>query len=266
MKKYTSYEIQDISSTFRGIARRLSRTDYSQCDANLKRFMDYIKTEPLIQDFIETNNVVPYDIEKMIKARYWLDPFEVSPDFKEEISMAVQMLQYAVEHFDGDFTRLYGTHTYTSAKSTVHDEMRKFIEHIIDPLIDHIGEYLHRYYETTIRQEEAMKPASVPTISAQNSTVVVGSTVDGSVSNTVTISEEIKENAEEIIKEIKFALDEEDIANKDDINDLLKQIQDELKENKKPRKGILTALKTLCKGGAIVIPLVTALIQLLNNV
>jgi len=39
---YTSNEIQDISSEFRNVARRLSRTDYSQCDANLKRFMSVI--------------------------------------------------------------------------------------------------------------------------------------------------------------------------------------------------------------------------------
>lgn len=264
MKEYTSYEIQDISSNFRGIARRLSRTDYFQCDANLKRFMDYIKTEPLIQDFVETNNVVIYDVEKMIKERNWLDPFEVSPVFKEEISMAVQMLQYAVDHFDGNFTMLYGIHIYTKAKSTVEDEMRTFIDHIVDPLIDHISDYLHRCYKTALRQEESIKQTSVPTISAQNSTIVVGSTIDGSVSNTVTISEEIRENADEIIKEIKHTLGEEALANKDEINDILKQIEEELKANKKPRKGILTALKTLCSGGAIVIPLVTALIELLN--
>ena len=48
MKEYTSYEIQDISSAFRNVARRLSRTDYSQCDANLKRFMGILEKEELI--------------------------------------------------------------------------------------------------------------------------------------------------------------------------------------------------------------------------
>ena len=47
MKKYTSFEIQEISSRFRNVARRLSRTDYSQCDVNLKRFMSFIETEEL---------------------------------------------------------------------------------------------------------------------------------------------------------------------------------------------------------------------------
>ena len=51
--KYTSQEIQDISSNFRNVARRLSRTDYSQCDANLKRFIKLVDNEPIIKEFIE---------------------------------------------------------------------------------------------------------------------------------------------------------------------------------------------------------------------
>ena len=150
---YTSYEIQDISSEYRNIARRLSRTDYSQCDANLKRFMNVINTNQLISDFISENNTVEYDIATVIKVRGWLNPFEISPVVNEEISFEYQLLTYALNHFDGDFTRLYGTHYYTSAKSTVNDEMHKFINHIIDPLIDHIGEYLRHCYEKAVRDE-----------------------------------------------------------------------------------------------------------------
>lgn len=95
-------------------------------------------------------------IPAIIAARDWLDPFEVSPIQNEEISFSVQLLTHAVNNFDGDFTRLYGTRYYTSAKSTVNDEMRKFIEHIIDPLIDHISEYLRHYYEETVRKHNSI--------------------------------------------------------------------------------------------------------------
>ena len=60
---------------------------------------------------------------------------------------------YAIENFDGDFTLLYGGYNYTSAKSTINDEMQKFIEHIIDPFIDHISEHLRRCYEKAVREE-----------------------------------------------------------------------------------------------------------------
>ena len=53
MRNYSSEEIQDISANFRNVARRLSRTDYSQCDANLKRFISVIDSQELIRDFIE---------------------------------------------------------------------------------------------------------------------------------------------------------------------------------------------------------------------
>ena len=88
MKEYSSYEIQDISSNFRNVARRLSRTDYSQCDANLKRFMSLLQSEELIVEFIMQNNTVQYDIPAIIAARDWLDPFEVSPIQNEEISFS----------------------------------------------------------------------------------------------------------------------------------------------------------------------------------
>jgi hypothetical protein len=143
---YTSYEIQDISSEYRNIARRLSRTDYSQCDAYLKRFMGVIQSNSLISDFLTEKNTTTYDLEKIIRSRGWLDPFVISADACEELSMEYQLLLYAIENFDGDLTLLYGGYNYTSAKSTINDEMLKFIEHIIDPFIDHISEHLRRCY------------------------------------------------------------------------------------------------------------------------
>lgn len=266
MKHYTSYEIQDISSEFRNVARRLCRTDYSQCDANLKRFMSVIQKQELIADFINKHNAHPYDVQAIMKSRDWLDPFEISPVVEEEISLEVQMLTYAVEQFDGDFTRLYGTHYYTSAESTINDEMRKFIEHIIDPLIDHIGEYLRQCYEKTIREEEKDKLVAQTGITANNSTVVIGSKVDGNITTQVTIDNYTKTNAEVLIAAIRDALQIVKLENKDDITDILKQIEADIKANKKPKKGFLTALKALCAGGAAVIPLVTALVELLSKV
>ena len=127
---YTCFEIQDISSEFRNVARRLSRTDYSQCDTNLKRFMAIVQTNQMISEFIHEKNTTEYDIATILRSREWLEPFNISTDINEEISFEYQLLIYALQNFDGDFTRLYGTHFYTSAKSTANDEMSKFIKHI----------------------------------------------------------------------------------------------------------------------------------------
>lgn len=263
MKKYSSEEIQNISSEFRNVARRLSKTDYSQCDSNLKRFISMIDSTDLISSFINEHNTCQYDIFNIVKSREQLSPFEVSPDFNEEISLSVQLLKHSVENFNGDFTRLYGTYWYTSAKSTINDEMRKFIEHIIDPLIDHIGEYLRKCYENANREEQKSKPMETPSFTAHNSTVVIGSTVDGNVTTNVSISEATKTDAVEIISAIKDLLENDTLPNKADVKDIVAQVEDEIKSNHKPKKGLLIALKTLCAGGATVIPLVTALIELL---
>lgn len=261
---YTSFDIQDFSSEFRNVARRLSRTDYSQCNANLKRFMTVVQNNQMISEFIKEKNTTAYDIDTILKSREWLEPFDISPNINEEISFEYQLLTYALLNFDGDFTRLYGTHCYTSTKSTVNDEMRKFIEHIIDPLIDHIGEYLRHCYERAVRAESKDIYTTSGTITANYSTVVVGSNIDGNVSTQVTINEGEKNDAVELIAAIKEALSESSVAEKDDILEVLKQIEDDLHENKKPKKGFLSALKALCAGSTSVVSLVTALIKLLS--
>ena len=189
---YTSFEIQDISSEFRNVARRLSRTDYSQCDTNLKRFMAVVQTNQMISEYIHEKNTTEYDIATILRSREWLEPFNISPDINEEISFEYQLLIYALQNFDGDFTRLYGTHFYTSAKSTVNDEMSKFIKHIIDPLIDHICEYLRHCYERAVRAESKDTHTTSGAITANYSTVVVGSNIDGSITTQVMINESEK--------------------------------------------------------------------------
>lgn len=264
MKDYTSYEIQDISSRFRNVARRLSRTDYSQCDANLKRFMATIQTEELIADFIAKNNTVPYDIKAIKEAREWLDPFEVSPIESEEIAFSVQILQFAVDNYNGDFTRLYGTFHYTSSKSTTEDEMRKFISHIIDPLIDHIADYLRHCYDEAARKEGVGLMSTLPNVNAENSTIVIGSNVGGNVTTEVSITQEQQADANDLIDTIKEALAAENIPDKEDIEEMLQQIKADIDAGKKPKRGFLVALKGLCSAGVTVIPLVKALIDLLS--
>ena len=262
MREYTSNELQEISSDFRAIARRLSRTDYSQCDANLKRFMSYINSNEFVKVFIDANNIHVYDVATIIKERYWLAPFDISPVFEEELSFSVQLLRYAVDNFDGNFTRLYGTNYYTSSKSTVNDEMRKFIEHVIDPLIDYICEYIRKCYETALEKEGKKNPFIGTSINATNSMVLVGSSVTGNATNEVVITETVKNDAQDLLFAIKEAMRELDVPTRSEIEELIEQIESEIQGRKKPKKGVLTALKVLCSGVTTVLPLIKALIEL----
>lgn len=262
MRDYTSEEIQDISANFRNVARRLSRTDYSQCDANLNRFMSVIDNQELIKCFIEQHNICEFDIKKIIQERDWIGPFEISPVMDEEISLEYQMLKYSVEHFGGDFTRLYGTHVYTSTKSTTNDEMRKFIEHIIDPLIDFISEHLRMCYDRKVREEGKNQPNVVNGITANYSTVVVANNIEGNISNNVDISEEVKSDALDLINSIKDVVSTDENEAIEDILEVLKQIELDINANNKPKKGFLVALKSICGGSVAVITLINSLMKM----
>lgn len=265
MKEYSSEEIQEISSSFRNVARRLSQTDYSQCDANLKRFFNLIESEDAIADFIKVNNTKRYDIKEYISKREFLDPFEISPIMEEEISLEYQLLKYAIDNFNGDFTRLYGTQWYTSTKSTVNDEMRKFIGHVIDPLIDYIADYLRKCFEKAEKRENKENP-NYGVINATNSTVVVANKVDGDVSNTVSINEDTKQNAMSIIESLKEIIQESVSSNQEDALELLRQIESDIQNNTKPKKGFLVALKGLCGDMANAVTIITGLISLFGYI
>ncbi|HPY64524.1 MAG TPA: hypothetical protein PKW87_07540 [Bacillota bacterium] len=262
MSTYTSEELQTLSSDFRAIARRLSRTDYSQCDANLKRFIAFVDGDQMISTFINENNVKEYDIPAILEARNWLDPFEISPVVTEEISLEYQLLKYAVEKYDGDFTRLYGTHFYVRAKSSTNDEMRTFIEHIIDPLIDYIAEHIRKAYRRVLQEESHDKEDFPKTLTATNSTILFHSSVGGDITTNVSIERETLDSAQEIIKEITALLNVHTVDNSDEILEILESINDSLKENRKPKKGFLIALKSLCSGVAAISSLTAALIKL----
>lgn len=262
MKKYLSEEIQQVSSNFRGTARRLTHTDYDQSATNLKRLMNVINLNELIKNFIDKNNVVEYDIQSVIKNRGWLDPFNISADMKEEISFEYQMLQYAIENFDGDFSQLYGGFFYTSAQSSRQDEMRTFIEHIIDPLIDYISDYLRDCLNQATKEEERNASMSKSTINATNSNVVIGSLVGGDISNKVSVDEKLTETAASIISAIEAQVKVSQLENKEDIEEILADISKEIKEGKKPKNSWFTVLKTLCNGTGNIVDLVKKLSDL----
>jgi hypothetical protein len=91
---------------------------------------------------------------------------------------------------------------------------------------------------------------------------VIGSHVEGNVNNQVSITENQKADANELIMEIRAAITEAEIPNKSDIEDIIQQVKEDIDADKKPKKGLLTALKVLCQAGSVAIPFVTALVEL----
>lgn len=265
MSTLTSNEIQEISSEFRQVACRLSKTDCHQCDANLLRFLAFIEKTPLIIDFINENNKTKFDIGKICNERDWLDPFSISPDKSEEIAFEYQMLIHAKTEYKGDFTSLYGTFYYTCADTTAENEIRTFIKHIIDPFIDHISEYLQSCYRKALRLEDVNQKSALPYLRVDNSTVLVGSTMQGTINNNMAINSQNNSEIATIIKQIRDLLNESGDEKKDEVLEVLEVIENSVTKSEKPKKGFLTTLQTLAQLIPSIIPLVSLLITQLSK-
>ena len=92
--------------------------------------------------------------------------------------------------------------------------------------------------------------------------VLVGSSVAGNASNEVVITETVKNDAQDLLFAMKEAMRELDIPTRSEIEELIEQIESEIQSSKKPKKGVLTALKVLCSGVTTILPLVKALVEL----
>ena len=92
--------------------------------------------------------------------------------------------------------------------------------------------------------------------------VLVGSSVAGNATNEVVITETVKNDAQDLLFAIKEAMRELDIPTRSEIEELIEQIESEIQGSKKPKKGVLTALKVLCSGVTTILPLVKALVEL----
>ncbi|MEH7221367.1 hypothetical protein V7107_29330, partial [Bacillus toyonensis] len=63
----TEIDYKKLSLNFRRVASRFLKTNYSEADDNLERFLLFIEESPVIFKFIQENNTVNYDIKDVIK-------------------------------------------------------------------------------------------------------------------------------------------------------------------------------------------------------
>ena len=117
-------------------------------------------------------------------------------------------------------------------------------------------------YEKALEKEGKNNPFIGTSINAKNSMVLVGSSVAGNATNEVVITETVKNDAQDLLFAMKEAMRELDIPTRSEIEELIEQIESEIQSSKKPKKGVLTALKVLCSGVTTILPLVKALVEL----
>jgi hypothetical protein len=139
------------------------------------------------------------------------------------------------------------------------------MRHIVDPLVDYITNFLKRKYNEALKKEKKNAPDASGMVTAHNSTVLVNSSMQGNISNSVTIDNSIKEDANALIKQIEEIIPEHtNDVDTEDIKEILTEIKDEIAKGNKPKKPLLIALKATGSALIKIAPLAIKLYEILT--
>ncbi|WP_062310437.1 hypothetical protein [Alicyclobacillus sendaiensis] len=227
----TDGELQRMSLHFRQIASRLLRTDFREGMDNLRRFIDYIDSEPLIADFIRSHNVETHDIEGAIASRSNHDLFQIPTTTDGEISFTYQLLKYALEHYKEYYQLCFG---YASS-TKVQDHVREFNRLVVQPFVNHINDYLH-----TLMVQRGVGTKSQVTVT--NSTIGAlnlaqdGAQITSSSIVTVDQADVVAKTAENVLK--LLSCEGLDLKMKEEIRDLVTEIENQITKGN-PRRSVL---------------------------
>jgi len=96
----TKAELNKLCRRFRVISSQLIRTAHEDGISNLRKFIKFIESNPLIYDFIIKNQTSEYDISSLFNGS-GCGRYEIPDTTEEEISFTYQLLKYGLEQFPG---------------------------------------------------------------------------------------------------------------------------------------------------------------------
>lgn len=233
--KLSKQDWQKTSLGFRRVSSRLLNTPYQDGLINLKKFLNYINSNPIIKEFIDKHNKVKHDVETDFKEyqKHYGARYILPVDQSEEISFIYQLLMFHAEN-NHDYTtiaRNYGGKTYQSMAD-------EFNYQVVKPLIDHINQYLEEVAIELGFDKESRVEVNVTGSGQQINVANDQSTIHATQNIKM---DEFKETAERLIallREEKAISDEE----KEEVIDLINIATEEMNKEK-PRAGILKIVK-----------------------
>jgi len=137
--KISKKELKVIDKDFRRYASRFLNTTYGNEMNDLNRFLNYIESQPLIMDFINSNNTEKFDIENIVKSRQWGQLYEVPLEKNREIAWVYQFLKYCQKNLGSLAKVSFGYSSSTKYQDNIH----AFLHQVIKPsFIDHITDFI----------------------------------------------------------------------------------------------------------------------------
>lgn len=252
-------DLKKTSRRFRQLASRVLNAYFKELNSNIKIFIEYIDSTPVINEYIKNIYVdcpnLNEKIEEITKSYYTKTVLSTGNTPEQEISFVYQILKFVSENPSIETFKL--GMGYTS--STKYQDMAKeFGNRIVNPFVDEINNYLMDIATDMGYDEESRFMVHISGGQAQ-----VNISNDNSTLNATQNVQINESQVNDVISELKRNLETE-LADKEELkNILLSQIQliESEKMESKPKKEVLkTAINTI-QSLLKTVPLATAAIE-----
>lgn len=231
-------ELRKIQYDFNSFSNRLLQANYQDYTSVLGKFLNFIKSTPIIFDYISDCGQCDWDLDEVIgevRSSYGRIIFSTGDTEDEEVRNVYAVLQYIVE---GSINVSKGIAMGYSSSSKYQDKIKGFDERFVMVLIRHIERYL-----TKVGIDMGLDDKITYNVTVHNGQAIIASD-----NATVTATNNVGLNVDELAKLISdvratsTGLSQEDQQN---VTDSLEVIENEVITDK-PKKGMLrTAITTL---------------------
>ena len=254
-------ELRKIMYDFNSVSNRLLQADFNDHSGVLSKFVNFIKTTPIIYDYVSDCGTCNQNIEEEIKEvsnSYGRCIFSLGDTNEEEVCNVFAILDYITEK---NISVCFGIGGAYTTSSKYQDRVKAFNDRVVMVLIRHIENYLTKVgidmgidekvtYSITVSNGQVNIANDSATITANNN---VGLDID---------------QLERLISNVRNTATGLSDGDAEVMSDSLEAIEDQVKA-KKPKKGVIktaiTALKTL-KGTVEFAAAIAALIQFVQAV
>ena len=238
MMELNKRELKKLLLDFNSISSRMMRVNYHDYDDVLRKFLTFMETQPVINDFIVDCGPPSYEVadevEQVTHSQRII--FELGNTVAEEISNIYHILKYCSQN-QIDIPSRIGRSYSNSLK--YQDMSEAFNHRVVNILISHIRKYLEKIGVDMGMDENVKYSITVNNgqVNLANDQATINATMNNGVDMPTLIT---------LISEVKKTLSDDFTSEeKEIVNDSLETVKEELLRDS-PRKGIIkTALRGL---------------------
>jgi hypothetical protein len=238
MMELNKKELRKLLLDFNSISSRMMRVNYHDYDDVLRKFLSFIETQPVINDFIVDCGPPSYEVADEVKqvTQSYKMIFELGIIAAEEVSNIYHILKYCSQYQIGIPSSIGNSY---SSSNKYQDMSDAFNHRVVYILTGHIRKYLEKIGVDMGIDENVKYSITVNNgqVNLANDQATINATMNNGVDMPTLIT---------LISEVKQTLsDEFSTEEQEEVNDSLETIKEELSKNS-PRKGLVkTALKGL---------------------